>query len=144
MWSFAHIRKRAISSLDTLLGAKDPITRILLGQTYDIPRWQFVGYVALAEREEALRVDEGVRLGVEDAVKLGSVREGRMKTKMAQMKEAVRRNNGYVMYGEMSVGELRGGEQRLVRETERLVREAFGLRVEDTVGDKQVKALTQD
>jgi hypothetical protein len=129
MWSFFHNRARAISKLNTLLRANDDyIQRIQLGQKYEIPTWVLHGYSALVERKEPL--EEGVRLGAEDTVRVGLVREKRLKMQIAlcEVVTRVSRQNGGLASGDLrSKNEQSKSKTVLRRDIMGLVKETFGL-----------------
>jgi hypothetical protein len=131
MWSFFHIRARAISELNTLLRANDDyIQRIQLGQKYEIPTWALHGYSALVERKKPLSVEEGVRLGAEDTVRVGLVREKRLKMQIAlcEVVTRVSRQSGSLASGDLrSKNEQSKSKTVLRRDIMGLVKETFGL-----------------
>ena len=51
------------------------IDRIVLARTYDIPNWLDEEYYRLCVREEALTLEEGRRLGMEDVILLAELRQ---------------------------------------------------------------------
>ncbi|KAI0640072.1 hypothetical protein C8Q77DRAFT_1214404 [Trametes polyzona] len=72
MYEFEGHRTLAIERLKTLA---TPIDRILLAREYLIDGWLEDAYTELCMREEPLTLDEGVRLGVEDVVRLADIRQ---------------------------------------------------------------------
>ena len=71
-WEFDAHRALAIDRLSRL---GTPIDRIVLARTYDIPNWLDEEYYRLCVREEALTLEEGRRLGMEDVILLAELRQ---------------------------------------------------------------------
>ncbi|KAI6117712.1 hypothetical protein EDD16DRAFT_997716 [Pisolithus croceorrhizus] len=75
MWDFHGLRNAAIKHLDTPPQSLDPIDKVELALQYDIREWLLPALLALARRSAPISVDEGRRIGFENALKLASVRE---------------------------------------------------------------------
>ncbi|TFY62715.1 hypothetical protein EVG20_g6604 [Dentipellis fragilis] len=71
-WSFSSIRALAIDRLDPIASAVD---KVVLGRTYGIDAWLRPGFVALCERQQSLKINEGRRLGVDDVILIATIRE---------------------------------------------------------------------
>lgn len=69
---FMSHRKLAITRLTALAS---PVERIKLGKDYDIASWLGPAYKELCLRTPPLTVDEGSKLGLEDAMKISAVRD---------------------------------------------------------------------
>jgi hypothetical protein len=70
-WNFASVRALAIHKLGTLAG---PVDRVVLARVYGIKHWLPLAYQTLCEREVFLSDEEGLRLGIEDVLKIGRAR----------------------------------------------------------------------
>ena len=118
----------AINSLNVLLNDNNPITRIELGNEYDVPKWCFEGYCTLARREEPPSVDEGRRLGVDNVVKLGTIREKRLEERISWMKSRKRRESLGLEETPRGAGRTSSIdiEQLLDTKTKELVKTVFG------------------
>ena len=81
MWGFETLRGLAISTLSGLFSQPsfssdlDPVERACLARDYHVDEWLLPALNALAQREEPLTVEEGMRLGWELAMQVASVRE---------------------------------------------------------------------
>ena len=71
-WLFEGHRQRAITRLSHLGSAID---RIVLARRYDVPGWREDAYYQLCVRDEALTLEEGHRLGMEDVILLAELRQ---------------------------------------------------------------------
>ncbi|TFY66974.1 hypothetical protein EVG20_g4116 [Dentipellis fragilis] len=71
-WSFASVRRLAISHLQSIASAVD---KVVLGHTYGVDEWIRPGYVALCTRAEPLTRAESLRLGFGDIMLIMTVRE---------------------------------------------------------------------
>jgi hypothetical protein len=71
-WRFESIKDLAIRQL-ALIGS--PIDKIVLGQRHGVTSWLLDSYRAICERSDALTLDEANRLGMENVVKISSVRQ---------------------------------------------------------------------
>ncbi|TFY63239.1 hypothetical protein EVG20_g6399 [Dentipellis fragilis] len=71
-WSFASVRKLAISRLQPFASAVD---KVVLGHKYGVEAWIRPGRVALCNRPEPLTWEEGLRLGFGDIMLITTVRE---------------------------------------------------------------------
>lgn len=74
LWEFNELRKAAIDALSTAL-RNDPIDRVILCRQFDITAWLLPALNELAQRPESLSVEEAIRLGIETALMIASVRE---------------------------------------------------------------------
>ncbi|KAF7986994.1 hypothetical protein HWV62_71 [Athelia sp. TMB] len=70
-WGFASIRLLAIDRLATA----PPVDRIVLGRRYGIAAWLPGAYEAVCTRDAPLTVEEGIKLGVEDVVRIAAARQ---------------------------------------------------------------------
>ncbi|KAF7986993.1 hypothetical protein HWV62_69 [Athelia sp. TMB] len=70
-WGFESIRLLAIDCLATAA----PVDKIVLGRRYGIAAWLPGAYKAVCTREAPLTVEEGIRLGVEDVVRIAAARQ---------------------------------------------------------------------
>ncbi|KAI5983067.1 hypothetical protein EDD15DRAFT_1629540 [Pisolithus albus] len=75
MWDFRGLRNAAIQHLGTPSLPLDPIDKMELALQYDIRVWLVPALLALAQRSAPISVEEGRRIGFENALKLASVRE---------------------------------------------------------------------
>ncbi|KZP28467.1 hypothetical protein FIBSPDRAFT_779866 [Athelia psychrophila] len=81
MWGFESLRDLAISTLSNLFSVPsftsdlDPVERACLARDYDVDEWLVPALNALAQREDPLSVQEGMRLGWELAMQVANVRE---------------------------------------------------------------------
>ena len=71
-WEFEAHRALAI---DRLAHLGSPTDRIVLSRAYDIPDWLEEAYYHLCVRQEALTLEEGQRLGIEDVIILAELRQ---------------------------------------------------------------------
>ncbi len=71
-WEFEAHRALAIDRLSRL---GSPTDRIVLARAYLIPGWLEEAYYLLCIREEALTLEEGQRLGMEDVIVLAELRQ---------------------------------------------------------------------
>ena len=76
LWQFANVKRLAIKELDKLdIPAVD---KAVMACAYDVePSWQWreTAYAELGARDEPIRKEEGVRLGLDVVLKLVEVRE---------------------------------------------------------------------
>ncbi|KAF7979220.1 hypothetical protein HWV62_43172 [Athelia sp. TMB] len=70
-WGFESIRLLAVDQLD----AAPPVDKIVLGRRYGIAAWLPGAYEAVCTRDAPLTVEEGIRLGVEDVVRIAAARQ---------------------------------------------------------------------
>ncbi|KII95527.1 hypothetical protein PLICRDRAFT_34413 [Plicaturopsis crispa FD-325 SS-3] len=71
-WGFSSIRTLAIKQLTDLAS---PVDKIVLGRKYEITAWLAGAYDAILRRAAALSEEEGVRLGMREAMKIAKARE---------------------------------------------------------------------
>ncbi|KZP20415.1 hypothetical protein FIBSPDRAFT_1022597 [Athelia psychrophila] len=71
-WGFENIKLLAI---DNLTANAIPIDKIVLGRRYGIMDWLPGAYEAVCTRADPLTVEEGMKLGVEDAVRISAARQ---------------------------------------------------------------------
>ncbi|KZP24170.1 hypothetical protein FIBSPDRAFT_857623 [Athelia psychrophila] len=71
-WGFANIKLLAI---DNLTANATPIDKIVLGRRYSIVDWLPGAYEAVCTRVDPLTVEEGMKLGVEDTVRISATRQ---------------------------------------------------------------------
>ncbi|KAI5996623.1 hypothetical protein F5J12DRAFT_352718 [Pisolithus orientalis] len=74
-WEFTGLRNAAIEYLDCPLRPLDPITKVELALQYNIQEWLLSALLVLARRSAPISIEEGRRIGFENALKLASVRE---------------------------------------------------------------------
>ena len=77
MWQFQDIRTKAIKAMeDPMLGMDaDPVYQIVVARKFDVPEWLVPSLNALVQREKPLDLSDGVRLGMEWALKVAEARE---------------------------------------------------------------------
>ncbi|KAF5355550.1 hypothetical protein D9758_006304 [Tetrapyrgos nigripes] len=73
LWDMPRIRERAIKRMVPLM--QDPIQKIEIAREYEIDDWMLPALNQLVQRDEALSVEEGKKLGLEYTLKLASIRE---------------------------------------------------------------------
>ncbi|KZP11865.1 hypothetical protein FIBSPDRAFT_870886 [Athelia psychrophila] len=71
-WDFENIKLLAI---DSLAANAIPIDKIVLGRRYGITEWLVGAYEAVCTRADPLTVEEGMKLGVEDVVRISAARQ---------------------------------------------------------------------
>ncbi|KZP05987.1 hypothetical protein FIBSPDRAFT_966826 [Athelia psychrophila] len=71
-WGFENIQLLAI---DKLTATAIPVDKIILGRRYGISDWLPGAYEAVCTRADPLTVEEGMKLGVEDTVKISAARQ---------------------------------------------------------------------
>jgi len=71
-WKFESIRTFATTQLASLAS---PIDKIVLGRRHNILNWLPDAYQAVCERPDALTLEEAKLLGMEDVVKISSLRQ---------------------------------------------------------------------
>ncbi|KAF7973594.1 hypothetical protein HWV62_14890 [Athelia sp. TMB] len=71
-WGFESIKLLAI---DRLTAHADPIDKIVLGRRYGIDDWLPGAYEAVCMRADPLTLKEGMKLGVEDTVRISAARQ---------------------------------------------------------------------
>ncbi|KZP18394.1 hypothetical protein FIBSPDRAFT_684493, partial [Athelia psychrophila] len=71
-WSFQSIRTLAIAQIAPIAS---PIDKIVFGRLYDIDEWLTGAYQAVCTRLDALTLEEGRRIGVDDAIRINSIRQ---------------------------------------------------------------------
>ncbi|KZP28758.1 hypothetical protein FIBSPDRAFT_852460 [Athelia psychrophila] len=71
-WGFESIQLLAI---DSLTASAIPVDKIVLGRRYSILDWLPGAYEAVCTRANPLTVEEGMKLGVEDIIKISAVRQ---------------------------------------------------------------------
>ncbi|KZP04949.1 hypothetical protein FIBSPDRAFT_666410, partial [Athelia psychrophila] len=71
-WGFESIQLLAI---DSLTASAIPVDKIVLGRRYGISDWLPGAYEAVCTRANPLTVEEGMKLGVEDIIKISAVRQ---------------------------------------------------------------------
>lgn len=77
MWQFQRIRTKAIKAMENeSFGMdSDPVRKIVVARKFDISSWLVPSLNALVQRERPLDLSDGVRLGVEWALKVAEARE---------------------------------------------------------------------
>ncbi|KZP05982.1 hypothetical protein FIBSPDRAFT_805329, partial [Athelia psychrophila] len=71
-WGFESIQLLAI---DKLTATAIPVDKIVLGRRYGISDWLPGAYEAVCTRADPLTVEEGVKLGVEDIIRISAARQ---------------------------------------------------------------------
>ncbi|KZP15385.1 hypothetical protein FIBSPDRAFT_867315 [Athelia psychrophila] len=71
-WGFENIKLLAI---DNLTANASPVDKIVLGRRYGITDWLPGAYEAVCTRADPLTVEEGMKLGVEDVVRISAARQ---------------------------------------------------------------------
>ncbi|KZP11842.1 hypothetical protein FIBSPDRAFT_173855 [Athelia psychrophila] len=71
-WGFENIKLFAI---DNLTANATPIDKIVLGRRYGIIDWLPRAYEAVCTRADPLTLEEGIKLGVEDTVRISAARQ---------------------------------------------------------------------
>jgi len=71
-WAFENIQLLAI---DNLTAHATPIDKIVLGRRYGITEWLAGAYEAVCTRADPLTLEEGMKLGVEDTVRVSAARQ---------------------------------------------------------------------
>ncbi|KZP06381.1 hypothetical protein FIBSPDRAFT_804941, partial [Athelia psychrophila] len=71
-WGFDSIQHLAIDNLTT---TAIPVDKIVLGRRYGISDWLPGAYEAVCTRADPLTVEEGMKLGVEDIIKISAARQ---------------------------------------------------------------------
>ncbi|KZP06387.1 hypothetical protein FIBSPDRAFT_842179 [Athelia psychrophila] len=71
-WGFESIQLLAI---DKLTATAIPVDKIVLGRRYGILDWLPGAYEAVCTRADPLTVEEGMKLGVEDIIKISAARQ---------------------------------------------------------------------
>ncbi|KZP04292.1 hypothetical protein FIBSPDRAFT_767623, partial [Athelia psychrophila] len=71
-WSFQSIRTLAVAQMSPIAS---PIDKIVFGRLYDVNEWLAGAYQAVCTRLDALSLEEGRRLGVDDAIRINSIRQ---------------------------------------------------------------------
>ncbi|KZP25637.1 hypothetical protein FIBSPDRAFT_667694, partial [Athelia psychrophila] len=71
-WGFENIQLLAI---DNLTASAIPVDKIVLGRRYGISDWLPGAYEAVCTRADPLTIEEGVKLGMEDAIRISAARQ---------------------------------------------------------------------
>ncbi|KZP02164.1 hypothetical protein FIBSPDRAFT_709076, partial [Athelia psychrophila] len=71
-WGFESIQLLAI---DKLTATAIPVDKIVLGRRYGISDWLHGAYEAVCTRADPLTVEEGMKLGVEDVIRISAARQ---------------------------------------------------------------------
>ncbi|KZP28756.1 hypothetical protein FIBSPDRAFT_693229, partial [Athelia psychrophila] len=71
-WGFESIQLLAI---DNLTATAIPVDKIVLGRRYGISDWLSGAYEAVCTRADPLTVEEGMKLGVEDIIRISTARQ---------------------------------------------------------------------
>ncbi|KAF7970474.1 hypothetical protein HWV62_23889 [Athelia sp. TMB] len=71
-WEFESIKLLAI---DNLTANAVPVDKIVLGRRYGIIEWLPEAYQAVCTREDSLTLQEGMKLGVQDVIKISAARQ---------------------------------------------------------------------
>ena len=71
-WKFESIRGLSITQLSPIAS---PIDKIVIGRRYGIADWLPGAYQAVYIRPDALTLEEGRRLGVDDVIRIHTIRQ---------------------------------------------------------------------
>lgn len=71
-WNFKSIKALAIKNLTPIAS---PIDKIVLGRKHGIEEWLGDAYEAVCVRDEPLTLEDGMRLGMEDVIKISATRQ---------------------------------------------------------------------
>ncbi|KZP28763.1 hypothetical protein FIBSPDRAFT_817188 [Athelia psychrophila] len=71
-WGFESIQLLAI---DKLAATAIPVDKIVLGRRYGISDWLHAAYEAICTHPDPLTVEEGMKLGVEDIIRISAARQ---------------------------------------------------------------------
>ena len=71
IWGFPDVRNLAVAELEPVASATE---LVVFGREFDIPTWRADGYLKLCERADALTLDEGRQLGLEDVMDIMNIR----------------------------------------------------------------------
>ncbi|KZP08362.1 hypothetical protein FIBSPDRAFT_703036, partial [Athelia psychrophila] len=71
-WGFESIQLLAI---DNLTATAIPVDKIVLGRRYGISDWLSGAYEAVCTRADPLTIEEGMKLGVEDIIRVSAARQ---------------------------------------------------------------------
>jgi len=71
-WAFKSIQSLAIERL-TLLAS--PVDKLILGRKFHITKWLRDAYRDVCEREQTLTLEEGLRLGISEVIKISHARQ---------------------------------------------------------------------
>ena len=74
-YGFTKVYRRAISEIDDLDGAIDPVEQILLAKRLKVNRWLAPAYAALCSRTDPITASEAEKLGMYTFVALVAARE---------------------------------------------------------------------
>ncbi|KIM88761.1 hypothetical protein PILCRDRAFT_23473, partial [Piloderma croceum F 1598] len=66
-WNFHSIKVLAVKQLSPITS---PIDKVVLRHTYNIVEWLPTAYGNICRRKDALTLEEGMRLGMEDVIKI--------------------------------------------------------------------------
>jgi hypothetical protein len=72
-WNFQSIKNLAVERLSAIA---TPVDKIVLGRRYNIFEWLENAYIDVCWRDQALTIEEGKLLGVEDVIKIAAMRQG--------------------------------------------------------------------
>ncbi|KAI6040631.1 hypothetical protein EDC04DRAFT_1459952 [Pisolithus marmoratus] len=81
-WKFDELRNVAIQHLDPPSRPLNPVDKFALASTYGIKKWLLPALLVLAQRPEPIKIEEGRRMGFENALKLAALREQLEETKV--------------------------------------------------------------
>lgn len=73
-WQFDEVKRLAVEEMEKLV--IPAVEKAVLAQKYDVGRgWLETAYATLGARTDHLSIEDGYRLGLENVVRLGNVRE---------------------------------------------------------------------
>lgn len=84
-----RIRSRAITEILSFRPRIDPVEQVGLAVKHGVPDWLPIAYAALCEREDAIEIEEAIKLGLETTVLLAKARERVRKTNTKPLRDAV-------------------------------------------------------
>lgn len=71
-WSFQSIKTLAIAKIAPIASSMD---KIVIGRQYAVTAWLTNAYQAVCVRPDALTLEEGRRLGIDDIIRINSIRQ---------------------------------------------------------------------
>jgi hypothetical protein len=74
-FGFPRIRDRAIAEISSVDDMIDPVEKVVLAKTHNVPQWLAPAYETLCQREKALEVGEARRLEVDTTALIAQARE---------------------------------------------------------------------
>jgi hypothetical protein len=78
MWQMPRLRDESISHLRHLFSDNDAAEKLVLSETYDIPKWTFEALRSLVDRTKPMDIVDYQKLGIDRILKIAALREGRV------------------------------------------------------------------